>query len=76
MSKEKTKGQQLADELFYEAPLAADSAADAFEKANAFCEGYKTFLDEGKTERECTSYAEKMLVEAAWLTSPATRSTL
>ena len=33
MSKEKTKGQQLADELFYEAPLAADSAADAFEKA-------------------------------------------
>ena len=27
MSKEKTKGQLLADELFYEAPLAADSAA-------------------------------------------------
>ena len=66
MSKEKTKGQQLADELFYEAPLAADSAADAFEKANAFCEGYKTFLDEGKTERECTTYAEKMLVEAGY----------
>ena len=66
MSKEKTKGQKLAEELFYEAPLAADSAADVFEKANAFCEGYKTFLDEGKTEREATAAAEKMLVEAGY----------
>ncbi len=29
---------------------------------NSFCEGYKTFLDKGKTERECTSFAiEKAL---------------
>lgn len=66
MSKEKTKGQQLVEELFYEAPLAVDSAEDVFEKANAFCEGYKTFLDEGKTEREATAFAQKMLEDAGY----------
>ena len=31
------------------------------EKARKFCEGYKKFLDEGKTERECVRYAVKLL---------------
>mgnify|MGYP003061152853 FL=1 len=26
-------------------------------KISAYCDGYKTFLDEGKTERECVDYA-------------------
>lgn len=30
-------------------------------KAQKFCEGYKKFLDEGKTERECVRYAVKLL---------------
>lgn len=66
MSKEKTKGQQLADELFYEAPMVVDTDTSVIEKANEFCEGYKTFLDEGKTEREVTDYARNMLVEAGY----------
>ena len=63
MEKEKTQGQQLAQELLYEPELAADSAASLPEQMNAlggqslgeraakFCEGYKAFLDKGKTER-------------------------
>lgn len=66
MSKEKTKGQQLAEELFYEAPLAADSSEDTAEKAHEFCQGYKVFLDNAKTEREGAAYAEKMLKEAGY----------
>ncbi len=30
-------------------------------KAQKFCEGYKKFLDEGKTERECVRYGVKLL---------------
>ncbi|WP_395151842.1 aminopeptidase [uncultured Allofournierella sp.] len=66
MSKEKSKGQQLAEQLFYNAPLAADSAADVAQKANAFCEGYKAFLDKGKTEREVVTCAQEMLVQAGY----------
>ena len=35
-------------------------------KAEKFCEGYKAFLDRGKTERECVNEAEVMLVNAGY----------
>ena len=66
MEKEKTAGQLLAEKLLYTQPMVADQAEDVFEKACAFCEGYKTFLDKGKTEREVTAYSRKMLEDAGY----------
>ena len=34
--------------------------------AQDFCEGYKTFLDNAKTEREATAYSEKLLTAAGY----------
>ena len=46
-------------------------------EADAFCEGYKTFLDRGKTEREACAYAKELL-EAngfrAWKRGDAVKS--
>lgn len=66
MANEKTQGQLLAEKLFYTQPLAVDKAEDVFEKASEFCEGYKAFLDAGKTEREVAAYSRKMLEEAGY----------
>ena len=60
MSK-KTKGQELAEKLTWSAPNIAKEAPKQIEKAKKFCEGYKKFLDEGKTERECVNYAVELL---------------
>lgn len=59
----KTKGQELADKLTWIAPNIAKAAPKQINKAGKFCEGYKKFLDEGKTERECVRYAVKLLEE-------------
>ncbi len=66
MEKEKTQGQQLAEKLLYTQPLAVDQDAQLFDKACEFCEGYKAFLDAGKTEREVTAYSRKMLEDAGY----------
>ena len=52
MSKEKN-AEELKKELFYDPKHAAEiiSAAE-LKKADKFCEDYKVFLDESKTERE------------------------
>ena len=34
---------------------------DKIAECDAFCEGYKTFLDRGKTEREACAYAKELL---------------
>ncbi len=57
----KTKGQELAEKLTWSAPNIAKDAPKQINKAQKFCEGYKKFLDEGKTERECVRYAVKLL---------------
>lgn len=62
----KTKGQELADKLTWSAPNIAKAAPKQVNKANKFCEGYKKFLDEGKTERECVRYAVKLLEERGY----------
>ena len=36
------------------------------EKAFKYCEGYKEFLNKGKTERECVKEAVKMLKKAGY----------
>lgn len=57
----KTKGQELAEKLTWSAPNIGKDAPKQVEKARKFCEGYKKFLDAGKTERECVHYAVKLL---------------
>ena len=61
-----TEGQKLQKKLTFECPVIAMDDPDIKEKAFAFCEDYKTFLNEGKTEREAVSYAEKLLSEAGY----------
>lgn len=48
----------LKDELFLNSSNGLKAADDALiEKVNAYCEGYKTFLDNAKTEREAAEIA-------------------
>ena len=56
--KEKTLAQKKREELFFSPKNGYDRlAAGEEEKIQAYCEGYKTFLDAGKIERECVDYA-------------------
>ena len=52
--------------LLYKNETVADAAPDAIAAAQDFCEGYKTFLDNAKTEREATAYSEKLLLAAGY----------
>ena len=65
MSK-KTKGQELQEELTSRFPHIAKDAPQQVEKAAKFCEGYKEFLNAGKTERECVRAAVQMLKKAGY----------
>ena len=62
MSQEKTQAELLKEELFFEKKhFSNQMSEEELAKADAFCEGYKDFLEKGKTERECVNY----MVEAA-----------
>ena len=68
--------------LLYKNETVADAAPDAIAAAQDFCEGYKTFLNNAKTEREATAYSEKLLLAAGYQKfvpgmsyAPAQRST-
>ncbi len=52
--------------LLYKNETVADTAPEALAAAQEFCEGYKTFLDNAKTEREATAYSEKLLLDAGY----------
>ncbi len=58
--------KELEKELLWETPHIAKEAPTQLEEAQAFCEGYKVFLDKGKTERECVTEAIKMLTAAGY----------
>ena len=65
--KELTAAQRRKKELFAERKNGYDRLADGEEQAVFdYCEGYKTFLDEGKIERECVEYAVKLAEEAGF----------
>lgn len=66
MEKKKTEGQELAEALLWRDPHIAKVAPEQIEEARAFCEGYKRFLDRGKTERECVRYAVSLLEEKGY----------
>ena len=64
MSKEKSKGQQLKEQLFYDPKHAAETISDEeIKQADSFCEEYKNFLDKAKTEREAVKYVEAKAVK-------------
>lgn len=53
---EKTKIDEMKEKLFYSPKHASCVISeDETEIADGFCEGYKSFLDKAKTEREATS---------------------
>ena len=62
--KEKSAGKLLEEQLTFHFPHIGKEAPQQVDEATAFCEGYKAFLNEGKTERECVEAAVKRL-EAA-----------
>lgn len=66
MEKEKTPGQKLAEELLYVSPSVADGETGLYAQADEFCQGYKTFLDKGKTEREAAAWAAELLQAAGY----------
>lgn len=62
----KSKGQELQEQLAWKFPHIGKEAPQQVEKAARYCEGYKEFLDKGKTERECVKEAVKMLKKAGY----------
>lgn len=52
--------EELKKELFYKPQHAAVTNENDIEKADTFAEGYKTFLDNAKTEREAVIEVVKM----------------
>jgi len=57
-NKELTLAQQKKKDLFIQKTNGYDKLAEGeLALITEYCEGYKTFLDEGKTERECVDYA-------------------
>jgi Aspartyl aminopeptidase len=61
MEDNKTEGQKLQEKLFYKASNVWEKSSEE-EKKNAFdfCEGYKSFIDISKTEREFTLETAKI----------------
>lgn len=58
------KKNELKDKLMYKAANGYDSLSAAEEKKmTAYCEDYKKFLDNGKTERMCVNYSIKLAEE-------------
>ncbi len=59
-------GKELQEQLAWKIPHIASKAPEQIEAADGFCDGYKQFLDQGKTERECVKAAEKLLIAAGY----------
>lgn len=64
--KEKSEGKLLEEQLVWKFPHIGKKAPQQVEEAASFCEGYKAFLNEAKTERECVKAAVRMLEAAGY----------
>ena len=61
-SKEKSKSEILKEKLFYKSKQGYETLnGETIKKAYDFCEGYKKFLDTGKTEREAALESIELL---------------
>ena len=63
---EKTKGQLLAEQLMMPRRHIMDARPDLKDAAWSFCEDYKKFLDEGKTERDVVDETVAILTAAGY----------
>ena len=67
MAKEKNTAKELKEKLFMDKKNAGLTMSDAeLKKADKFCEGYKEFLDAGKTEREAAIKAVELARKAGF----------
>ena len=57
----KKETEKLVKNLTWAYPHIAREDRQQIDKANEFAKGYKLFLDKGKTERECVSFAFNLL---------------
>ena len=57
----KKETEKLVKDLTWDYPHIAIKDRQQVDKANEFAKGYKLFLDKGKTERECVSFALNLL---------------
>ena len=57
---EKTKGQLLSEKLTYKKLTAYEKYPNEADAAYAYCEGYKSFLNTGKTAREASDEAVRL----------------
>ncbi len=62
----KTEGQKLEEQLCFQFKNIGMERPEEVEKAQAFAEGYKTFLDHSKIERECVLYTEELAKKAGY----------
>ncbi|MBR2952267.1 MAG: aminopeptidase [Clostridia bacterium] len=66
-SAEKTRGQQLKDDLFYRKKnVYEESNAEKIGDIYAYADGYMRYLDESKTEREAVKESIAMLEKAGY----------
>ena len=66
--KEQTRGEQLRKALLYDKKNGYDRLAEGEAEAmEAYCAGYKQFLDAGKTERECVERAVSLAEKAGFV---------
>lgn len=61
----KKSGKEL-EKLLYKNETVADCMPDQMAAAHEFCEGYKQFLNDAKTEREVVAYSEDLLRSAGY----------
>lgn len=64
--KESTPAQKLEEQLLFKPAYAADGDETLKKEAADFAEGYKTFLNASKTEREAAAESEKRLKAAGY----------
>lgn len=67
IEKSVTTGKELAKELTWQFPRIAKEAPEQIQEAFDYCENYKTFLNQAKTEREFVTEAVKLLTEAGYV---------
>ena len=66
-NKETSRGEALRKTLAYQKKNGYDRLAPGeLEAMDAYCEGYKQFLDNGKTERECVERTVSMAQAAGF----------
>ena len=61
-----TSAKELQKSLTWEFPHIGKAEPAIMDTAFAYCEGYKEFLNEGKTEREFTAKAVELLKAAGY----------